>query len=422
MKDLLNLRFNWSVMKVDEIRQLFPALSQEVYGKKLVYFDNAATSQRLAAVIEYQDRLAFGPNANIHRAVHKLAIEATREYEETRDAVRDFINAPSREEIIFTSGTTHSINLAANCFGDAFINPGDEVITSESEHHSNIVPWQIMCNRRGAVLRVLPVDDEGHIRLDILEGMLSERSKILAITQISNVLGLKNPIDEIVRICHAKGCKVLVDGAQGVVHGGIDVQRTGCDFYAFSGHKIYSATGVGVLFGKKELLEKMPPYMGGGEMIDHVRFSGTTYAPLPEKFETGTQNLLAVPTLKPALGFASKVNTDAEVKKQQREITDYLLDKLGSASDVRLFGVPRGTEEKIPLFSFCVDGVHHEDLALILDKMGIALRSGQMCAEPLMDRFGVTGMLRASIAPYNTMEEAEYFIKCLDRAKKMLRG
>ena len=422
MKDLLNLRFNWSVMKVDEIRQLFPALSQEVYGKKLVYFDNAATSQRLAAVIEYQDRLAFGPNANIHRAVHKLAIEATREYEETRDAVRDFINAPSREEIIFTSGTTHSINLAANCFGDAFINPGDEVIVSESEHHSNIVPWQIMCNRRGAVLRVLPVDDEGHIRLDILEGMLSERSKILAITQISNVLGLKNPINEIVRICHTKGCKVLVDGAQGVVHGGIDVQRTGCDFYAFSGHKIYSATGVGVLFGKKELLEKMPPYMGGGEMIDHVRFSGTTYAPLPEKFEAGTQNLLAVPTLKPALGFASMVNTDAEVKKQQREITDYLLDKLGSASDVRLFGVPRGTEEKIPLFSFCVDGVHHEDLALILDKMGIALRSGQMCAEPLMDRFGVTGMLRASIAPYNTMEEAEYFINCLDRAKKMLRG
>ena len=422
MKDLLNLRFNWSVMKVDEIRQLFPALSQEVYGKKLVYFDNAATSQRLAAVIEYQDRLAFGPNANIHRAVHKLAIDATREYEETRDAVRDFINAPSREEIIFTSGTTHSINLAANCFGDAFINPGDEVIVSESEHHSNIVPWQIMCNRRGAVLRVLPVDDEGHIRLDILEGMLSERSKILAITQISNVLGLKNPINEIVRICHAKGCKVLVDGAQGVVHGGIDVQRTGCDFYAFSGHKIYSATGVGVLFGKKELLEKMPPYMGGGEMIDHVRFSGTTYAPLPEKFEAGTQNLLAVPTLKPALGFASMVNTDAEVKKQQREIIDYLLDKLGSASDVRLFGVPRGTEEKIPLFSFCVDGVHHEDLALILDKMGIALRSGQMCAEPLMDRFGVTGMLRASIAPYNTMEEAEYFIKCLDRATKMLRG
>ena len=422
MKDLLNLRFNWSVMKVDEIRQLFPALSQEVYGKKLVYFDNAATSQRLAAVIEYQDRLAFGPNANIHRAVHKLAIEATREYEETRDAVRDFINAPSREEIIFTSGTTQSINLAANCFGDAFINPGDEVIVSESEHHSNIVPWQIMCNRRGAVLRVLPVDDEGHIQLGILEGLLSERTKILAITQISNVLGLKNPINEIVRICHAKGCKVLVDGAQGVVHGGIDVQRTGCDFYAFSGHKIYSATGVGVLFGKKDLLEKMPPYMGGGEMIDHVRFSGTTYAPLPEKFEAGTQNLLAVPTLKPALGFASMVNTDAEVKKQQREIIDYLFDKLGSASDVRLFGVPRGTEEKIPLFSFCVDGVHHEDLALILDKMGIALRSGQMCAEPLMDRFGVTGMLRASIAPYNTMEEAEYFIKCLDRAKKMLRG
>ena len=409
-------------MKVDEIRKQFPALSQEVYGNKLVYFDNAATSQRLAAVIEYQDRIAFGPNANIHRAVHKLAIEATKEYEETRDAVRESINASSREEIVFTSGTTQSINLVANCFGDAFINPGDEVIVSESEHHSNIVPWQIMCNRWGAVLRVLPVDDEGHLRLDILEGMLSDRTKILAITQISNVLGIKNPIDEIVGICHSKGCKVLVDGAQGVVHGGIDVQRTGCDFYAFSGHKIYASTGVGVLYGKKELLEQMPPYMGGGEMIDHVRFSGTTYAPLPEKFEAGTQNLLSVPTLRPALKFASEMNKDAEVQKQQREIVDYLLDELISAPDVRLFGVPRGTEEKIPLFSFRVEGVHHEDLALILDKMGIALRSGQMCAEPLMDRFGVTGMLRASIAPYNTMEEAEYFIKCLDRAKNMLRS
>ncbi len=423
MKDLLNLRFRTNqVMKVEEIRQMFPALSQEVYGKKLVYFDNAATSQRLSSVIECQKDCALGANANIHRAVHKLAVEATKAYEDTRDAVKSFLNVGSRDEIIFTSGTTHSINLAASCFGNAFVNPGDEVIVSESEHHSNIVPWQLMCNRRGATLRVLPVDNDGHLLVDLLEGMLSERTKILAVTQISNVLGIRNPIERIVSICHSKGCKVLVDGAQGAVHGGIDVQETGCDFYAFSGHKVYAATGVGVLYGKKELLEAMPPYMGGGEMIDHVRFSGTTYAPLPEKFEAGTQNFLSVPTLRPALEFAQEVNKDAEVQARQKEIIDYLLDKLGNSPEIRLFGVPRGTEEKIPLFSFCVEGVHHEDLALILDKMGIALRSGQMCAEPLMDRFGVTGMLRASIAPYNTMEEAEYFVKCLDKAAKMLRA
>ena len=409
-------------MTVQEIRNQFPALASKVYGKPLVYLDNAASSQRPLSVIAEWTKLVEMGNANIHRAVHHLAGVATEAFESTRDFIAEYLNASSREEIVFTYGTTSGINLVAFSFGEAFVEEGDEIVVSTAEHHSNIVPWQLMCNRRGATLRVLPVDNDGHLLVDLLEGMLSERTKILAVPQISNVLGIRNPIERIVSICHSKGCKVLVDWAQGAVHGGIDVQETGCDFYAFSGHKVYAATGVGVLYGKKELLEAMPPYMGGGEMIDHVRFSGTTYASLPEKFEAGTQNFLSVPTLRPALEFAQEVNKDAEVQARQKEIIDYLLDKLGNSPEIRLFGVPRGTEEKIPLFSFCVEGVHHEDLALILDKMGIALRSGQMCAEPLMDRYGVTGMLRASIAPYNTMEEAEYFVKCLDKAAKMLRA
>ena len=287
------------------------------------------------------------------------------------------------------------------------------------EHHSNIVPWQMMCQRKGATLKVLPVDDEGHLRLDVLKGILTPRTKLLAVAQVSNTLGIENPIKEIVNICHSKNCLVLTDGAQGIVHTGIDVRDAGCDFYVFSGHKIYGATGTGVLYGKKELLEKMPPYMGGGEMIATVKFTGTTYAPLPGKFEAGTQNINAIPTLVPALEMAKQMS-DNELVRYGKGISDYLYQALSSNSRIRLFGVPRGAEKKIPLFSFTVEGVHHEDLALILDKMGIAVRSGQMCAEPMMDRFGVTGMLRASLAPYNTMEEAESFIKSLEKAIDML--
>lgn len=408
------------MISVNEIRQMFPLLSRQIYGKQLIYFDNAATSQRPQSVLDLWNRLSTQSNANIHRGIHRLSEEATAEYENTRDYVRQFLNAQHREEIVFTSGTTAAINLVAFSFGEAFVGEGDEVIVSEVEHHSDIVPWQMMCQRKKAVLKVLKVDDSGHLMVDSLNSLITERTKIVAVTQISNVLGIVNPIDRIVEICHSKGVPVLVDGAQGIVHHGMDVTKTDCDFYAFSGHKIYAATGVGVLYGKKKWLDKMPPYMGGGEMISIVKFSGTTYAPLPEKFEAGTQNFTGVPTLRPAIEMALMMR-DESLTKYCDGVKEYLMEELMKDERVTLYGVPSSIEEKIPLFSISVKGAHHEDLALILDKMGIAARSGQMCAEPCMDRFGVTGMLRLSLAPYNTMEEAEYFIKSLDKAVKMLQ-
>ena len=407
-------------MSINDIRAMFPALSRKVYGKDLVYFDNAATSHRIQTVLEEWNRISSESNANIHRAVHRLADEATQAYEQARDAVKNFMNASAREEIIFTSGTTASINLVAFSFGEAFVGEGDEVIVTEAEHHSNIVPWQLMCNRKGAVLKVLPVDDDGYLMIEKLEELITERTKIVACTHISNVLGIINPVKNIIEICHGKGVPVLIDGAQGIVHSKIDVQDLDCDFYVFSGHKMYAATGTGVLYGKKKWLDAMPPYMGGGEMVGTVTFAETTYAPLPMKFEAGTQNFASTATFKPAIEFINLLNNN-ELIEYNDKIRDYLLNVLSSDERIKLYGVPRGTsEDKIPLFSFTVNGVHHEDLALILDKMGIAVRSGQMCAEPLMDRFGVTGMLRVSVAPYNTMDEAEYFVKCLNRAIDML--
>ena len=407
-------------MNISDIRAMFPALSRKVYGKDLVYFDNAATSQRVQTVLDEWNRISAESNANIHRAVHRLADEATQAYEQARDAVKDFLNAQAREEIIFTSGTTASVNLVAFSFGEAFMKEGDEVIVTEAEHHSNIVPWQLMCQRKGAVLKVLPVDDNGYLRIEMLDDLITDKTKILACTHISNVLGIINPVKQIIDKCHSKGVPVLVDGAQGIVHCKVDVQDMDCDFYVFSGHKMYAATGTGVVYGKKKWLDAMPPYMGGGEMVGTVTFAQTTYAPLPMKFEAGTQNFASAATLKPAIEFINLLN-DNELIKYNDEIRDYLLSELTADERIKLYGVPRGTsEDKIPLFSFTVSGVHHEDLALIMDKMGIAVRSGQMCAEPLMDRFGVTGMLRASVAPYNTMEEAQYFVKCLNRAIDML--
>ena len=407
-------------MVVKDIRNMFPALSRKIYGKDLVYFDNAATSQRPQTVIDKWNEITAVSNANIHRAVHRLADEATQAYEAARDAVKSFLNAEHREEIIFTGGTTASVNLVAFSFGEAFVNEGDEVVVTEAEHHSNIVPWQMMCQRKKAVLKVIPVDDEGHLALDDLDRILNDRTRIVAVTHISNVLGIINPVKQIISKCHEKDIPVLVDGAQGAVHCNIDVRDMDCDFYVFSGHKLYAATGTGVLYGKKKWLESMPPYMGGGEMVGTVRFSGTTYAPLPMKFEAGTQNFASAATLKPALEFINLLN-NKELIQNNDKIRDYLLDRFFSDKRIKIYGVPRGTnDEKIPLFSFTVEGVHHEDLALILDKMGVAVRSGQMCAEPLMDRFGVTGMLRISLAPYNTMDEAVYFMECLNKAISML--
>lgn len=407
-------------MDVKELRSLFPALGRKVYGKPLVYFDNAATAQRPQSVIDEWTRISVESNANIHRAVHLLSEEATEAYEAARESVRMFINAPDRSNIVFTSGTTASVNLVAFSFGEAFVSEGDEVIVSECEHHSDIVPWQMMCQRKNAVLKVLPTDDTGHLKTGLLDSLITDRTRIVCVTHISNVLGLVNPVKDIVRICHGRNVPVLIDGAQGVVHTKVDVQDIDCDFYVFSGHKIYAAPGTGVLYGKRQYLEKMPPYMGGGEMVGTVRFSGTTYAPVPLKFEAGTQNFAGAATLRPALELASQISDDRELDRYSCSVRDFLLDSIMSEARIRLYGVPDDRDEKIPLFSFSVDGVHHEDLALILDKMGVAVRSGQMCAEPLMDRFGVTGMLRVSLAPYNTMEEAVYFMECLHKAISML--
>ena len=409
-----------NVMTVKEARDQFPVLSTKVYGKPLVYLDNAATAQRPESVVHKWEDSVRCSNANIHRAVHRLASDATALFEDTRDDVRAFLNAAHREEIVFTSGATASINLVVFSFGEAFVKRGDEVIVSVAEHHSNIVPWQMMCARRKAHLKVLEVDQNGVLQPENLEKLISHKTKIVAISHISNVLGVINPVRELVAISHKYGVPVLIDGAQGIVHEVVDVQDIDCDFYAFSGHKIYAATGTGVLYGKKKWLDAMPPYMGGGEMIETVRFSGTTYAKSPAKFEAGTQNLNAVPTLVPALEFAKKCRKSQEIAAEQAAITNFVLDSLSKDSRIKLYGVPRRTEEKIPLFSITVEGAHHEDLALLLDKMGVAVRSGQMCAEPLMDHYGVTGMLRASFAPYNTLEEAKYFIECLNRAINML--
>ena len=408
-------------MDIQEIRSHFPILSRTVAGgRPLVYLDNAATSQRPKEIIDKYASLSLEKNANIHRAVHTLAAEATDQYEGARAAVAQFINAASAKEIIFTSGATASINTVAYSYGEAFIGQGDNIIVTQAEHHSNIVSWQMLASRKGATVKYIPVDEDGHLEIEKLDTLIDSHTKMVAISHISNVLGLVNPVKEIVRIAHGRGVPVLVDGAQGIVHEQVDVQDLDCDFYAFSGHKMYATPFTGVLYGKKALLDKMPPFLGGGEMIATVSLTkGTTFAPVPGKFEAGTQNLCGAPALEEAIKFAKLLRTK-EVGEYQEQITAYVMEELQRDKRIRIYGVPRGTITKIPLFSISVEGAHHEDLALILDKMGIAVRSGQMCAEPLMDRFGVTGMLRASFAPYNTMEEAEAFVKGLNRAIKML--
>ena len=400
---------------MEEIRNQFPQLQERVYDKPLVYLDNAATSLRPLSVVGKWEEMSLKYNSNLHRAVHYMAAKATAEYEEARSFVAERIGADGSGKIVFTSGATAALNLVANTFGEQELREGDEVLIAQCEHHSDIVPWQMVCRRKGATIKVLPVDERGYLRMDLLEEMVVEgKTKIFCVAQVSNVLGIVNPVKEIVNICHSKGCAVSVDGAQGIVHCGADVADMGCDFYAFSGHKVYAAPGTGVLYMASKWAETLPPYMGGGEMIETVRWEETTYAAAPQRFEAGTQNISGTPTLVPALKLASEMKEDPEIKK-------FMLEELRSRKDVRLFGDPLEAGDKVPLFSFAVEGVHHEDLALILDMMGIAVRSGQMCAEPLMDRYGVTGMLRASFAPYNTMQEAEYFIESLDRAIMMLR-
>ena len=431
-------------MTVQEFRRLFPILERKVYGKNLVYLDNAATSQRPQAVLDKFVQVSRESNANIYRAVHKLSAEATDYYEQAREATRAFVNAASREEIIFTSGCTAAVNTVAYSFGEAFVGAGDEIVVSECEHHSNLVPWQLLCQRKGAALRILPIDDQGHWDLGLLKTLLggepsgtqagtrsNQRVKLVAVTHISNVLGLVNPVEEVIRLCHAAGVPVLVDGAQGIVHEKVDVQAMDCDFYAFSGHKLYAPTGTGVLYGKKSWLEQMPPFLSGGEMVGTVTLEAATFAGLPHKFEAGTGNFAAVATFPEAFRTATLAR-EPRLASAFEATCAYLETALRGRSDLRLYGdtapLPASVSDKysVPyrragVFSFTIDGVHHEDVAQILDKMGVAVRSGLMCAEPVIRHFGREGMVRVSLAPYNTMEEVEYFIKCLDKAVNMLR-
>ncbi len=421
---------------INKIREEFPALSQQMNGKNLIYLDNAATTQKPKSVLSLLEKMSGEINANVHRAMYDLSNKATILYEGAREDVRKFINAPKRENIIFTSGATASINLVAKSFCEKFLKKGDSVLIAADSHHSNIVPWQLAVEKVGGEIKVLPVDSNGELCIEQLNSLIDSKVKIVACSHISNILGIINPIEEIVKIAHDKGVPVLIDGAQGIVHCKVDVQELDCDFYVFSTHKIYGATGSGVLYGKEELLNKMPPYMGGGDMVDTVRFEKTTYAPLPLKFEAGTPNFIGNATLSPALSFLDCVRGNREerlfdnienkeisksVKKEEENIKEFVYQALQhDVKDVEIYGNPKNPEKKIPLFSFNIKNCNSSDIAQILDKLGIAIRSGLMCAEPLLNRFGANGALRASFAMYNTLEEAQKFIEALVKAKKML--
>ena len=406
---------------VAEIRSLFPILGRKLEGRSLVYFDNAATSQRPAAVIELQQRLCAESNANIHRAVHTLSMEATEAYEKGRDAVRDFLGAKAREEIILSSGTTASINLVARCFASAgLLKKGGKVLLSAAEHHSNIVPWQIVCAETGAELKVLEIEPDGTIDLQKFDDCLTGDVCIVAVAQVSNILGVVNPVKEMVAMAHRKGIPVLVDGAQGATHLKVDVVDLDCDFYAFSGHKIYAPTGIGVLYGKREWLEKLPPFMGGGDMVESVSFEKTVYADLPLKFEPGTANYVAAACLKPALELAGRLAADKDVENHEKELDKAMRRFFESIEGLKVAGLE--APRRIPLYSFTIEGVHPLDAAMLMDKMGVALRSGHMCAEPIVRRLtGGNSMLRASLMPYNTVEEVETFAAAMRRVMKMLR-
>ncbi len=403
---------------IGQLRERVPALSRTVYGKPLVYLDNGATAQKPDTVIDLVDRMNREGNGNIHRAVHRLSEETTALYEAARDAVRAFIGARYREEVIFTYGTTASINTVAYAWSSRFLKAGDVVLVSEAEHHSNIVPWQLACERTGAQLRVLPVDAHGQWRMDLLEDLLDERVKMVAVSHISNVLGLVNPIRELIRQAHQVGARVLIDGAQGIVHAPVDVVELDCDFYVFSGHKLYAQTGTGVLYGKRELLEQMPPFLGGGDMVDTVTFAKTTYAPLPLKFEAGTGNFIAAASWAPAIAFAKDMMVE-ELEENQKHIIAYLKEEFSQIEGLTVYGEG---DNKVPLFSFSVAGCNHGDIATLLDKLGIAVRSGLMCCEPLISGLGHTGLVRASFAPYNTLQEARMLVQGLHRVLRMLRG
>ena len=400
---------------IEEVRKDFPILRREVYGRPLVYLDNAATVQKPRQVVEAMSEEYYNVNANVHRGVHFLSQQATELHEAARETVRRFLNARSTAEIVFTRGTTESINLVAACFGEAFMREGDEVIVSEMEHHANIVSWQLLQARKGIRLRVIPVDDRGQLRMDEYERLFNERTRIVSVTHVSNVLGTVNPVRRIVDVAHAHGVPVLIDGAQSTPHFAVDVQSLGCDFFAFSGHKVYGPTGIGVLYGKEEWLDRLPPYMGGGEMIGHVSFEHTTFADLPLKFEAGTPDYVASTGLARALDYVSALGMDA-IQAHERDLTRYALERLRQIPGMRILGE---ADDHDAVVSFLVGNIHHLDMGTLLDRLGIAVRTGHHCSEPLMRRFGVEGTVRASFALYNTRAEIDALADGIVRVSRM---
>ena len=403
------------MLNIEEIRKDFPILSRTVYNRPLVYLDNAATTQKPRAVVEAMTEEYYSVNANVHRGVHYLSQQATELHEQARANVQKFINARSEAEIIFTRGTTESLNLVAFSFGEAFLKEGDEVLVSVMEHHSNIVPWQMLRERKGIVLKVIPMTDEGEIDLEAYKNLFSPHTRLVSIAHVSNVLGTVNPVKEMAAIAHAHGAKVLVDGAQSVPHRRVDVQDIDCDFLTFSGHKIYGPTGIGVLYGREELLEKMPPYQGGGEMIARVSFEKTTYERLPFKFEAGTPDFVGSHALAVALDYVRGVGQDI-IAAHEADLTRYAMEQMSLIPGMKIYGTAR---EKDAVISFNVGDIHPLDLGTLLDRLGIAIRTGHHCAQPLMARCGVESMARASFALYNTRAEVDALVAGIDRVRKM---
>jgi len=412
---LLNAVNAEKVKDISEIRSDFPILGRKVYGKALVYFDNGATTQKPQCVIDAVNEILTQKNGNIHRGVHYLSDMASEAYENARQKVASFINASRKEEIVFTSGTTGSINALAFSFGEKYVKKGDEIIVSHLEHHANIVPWQMLCERKGALLKVIPVSQSGELLLDEYYRLLSPRTRIVAVTQASNALGTVSPLREIIDAAHAVNVPVLVDGAQGIQHGIVDVRQIDCDFYAFSGHKIYGPTGIGVLYGKENLLNDLPPYQGGGDMVEKVTFEKTTYNQLPFKFEAGTMNYAGAAGLGTALDYVSSLGRE-DIDLREKELLKYATQKLSSTDRVRIFG---NSSNKISTISFLIEGIHQYDTGMVLDKMGIAVRTGTHCAQPVMDFYGIEGTVRASMCFYNTFDEIDALVAGIEQVKKM---
>ncbi|WP_423129083.1 aminotransferase class V-fold PLP-dependent enzyme [Gaoshiqia sp. Z1-71] len=404
-------------LDISAIRKDFPILDQLVYNKPLIYLDSAASSQKPVQVLRKEEELHLKYYGNIHRGAHFLAERATMDYEDVRDQVADFIHAPSREEIIFTKGTTESINLVAFSFGEAFIGPGDEIIISEMEHHANIVPWQLMANRKGAKIKVLPFSDDGRLKVELLDKLITRRTKLIAVAQVSNTLGTINPVKAIIEKAHKKGVKVLVDGAQAVKHLAVDVQDLDADFYVFSAHKMYGPNGVGILYGKKELLGQMPPYQGGGEMISEVSFEKTTFNELPYKFEAGTPHITGVIAFGEAIRYLQKLGIEA-IARYEHQLLEYATRRLLEIPGLIIYGIQK---EKSGVITFNIEGIHSFDLGTMLDKMGIAVRTGRLCADTVMQHYQVSGTVRVSFAVYNTFEEVDQLIMALNKLIPMLK-